>query len=184
LSEWIAVLETPGGIAQKEVAIRHIGTNAIPYLLKWIDYRRSYYSYKLDHFSRVLLNRGLPEGESSRRASDACRAFQFLGKDARAAIPELKRQAFDRKPRNPLAISALALLGKDGLPPLMEALTNQAPVTRWQVIRAMEWMGTNALPAVPALTTALNGPDPVEAAFASNALLRIDPEALKRAMQK
>src|SRR5260221_5062014 len=50
LSEWVARLSSKNsleGDSEAENAIRHIGTNSLPYLLKWISYEPAPWRIKL-----------------------------------------------------------------------------------------------------------------------------------------
>lgn len=168
LSEWLA----DGGNPRRADAIRHIGTNAIPHLLNWIQYQQLPWRNKLDRFCQAHLKRGLPVDKDQKRRDDATYAFHYLGKDALGAIPELKRQALVSKPRNPQALIALAYLGKDGFPVLMEAFTNQEPVTRLAAVLALDALGTNAEPAIPLVVNLLKDSDFRVAGFSINYLAR------------
>jgi HEAT repeat protein len=126
---------------EAKVAIAHIGTNAIPFLLKLVAEDAS--------FSGVI------------------QAFQILGPSARPAIPELARlatnqpasvsraTAYAQRPVTMFGYSALLALGgigPDAVPTLLTILTNSvAPGTRMGAIKALMEMGTNALPAMPVL---------------------------------
>ena len=91
LFEW--VMKLPDHEAEK--AIREIGTNALPYLLKWIRYDMP--SWKMRFYETVnpalsTLNSewGLYD-ERQRRFVQAPLAFEVLGAQAKPAIPELIR---------------------------------------------------------------------------------------------
>jgi hypothetical protein len=128
-------------------AVAHIGTNAIPFLLKWMG--------------------GSASSTSSFFDSGTIQAFRILGRDARAAIPELARSATNQ-PESVLRahaheqrfvtgfgdgpLMALGGIGSDALPALIAILTNAiAPGTRLGAIQAISGMQTNAAPAVPIL---------------------------------
>jgi len=89
-------------------AIQHIGTNALPFLVRWIQYERPAWrhrlfdaSWKLPHniqFSRTF-SRLLVLGDKYDRANAAAAAFNILGPRARSAVPELTRLA-EKTPMN------------------------------------------------------------------------------------
>jgi hypothetical protein len=61
LSEWVLALPpSPTGGTDAELALRSIGTNAVPFLLKWIDYEpaawriKVYECYVSRYFGREL----------------------------------------------------------------------------------------------------------------------------------
>jgi len=84
-------------------AIRHIGTNALPFLLRWIQYEPGW----RDSLGRKIL--GWPVLGSRRdvqrliwnmtqyRAITAVNGFRILGSDANPALPELQRLADNPK---------------------------------------------------------------------------------------
>jgi len=83
-------------------AIGHFGTNAIPYLLKWIRYERPPWKEKLDEalnsiIQRVRLSLALTDQKelSDLRADSAKEAFSVLGPKAKGVIGELGRLAND-----------------------------------------------------------------------------------------
>src|SRR5262245_53725289 len=103
LSEWVVRVWAPEPeVNGAENAIRHIGTNAIPFLLKWIQYepslRRIKWLEEADEF--VSRYTGLWTAVKKRIiAVRAIDAFRALGPAARAAIPELIRLLNDPKRR-------------------------------------------------------------------------------------
>src|SRR5438477_4276939 len=89
LSEWVVTFEAPtpdeSMIHTEEAvdAIRHIGTHAIPYLLKWIRYERSDRSSgwksKLDAWLEIIHRGSGFTDQEDVRANGAMRAFRALG---------------------------------------------------------------------------------------------------------
>jgi len=168
LSGWLSLyhanLEAPPPINFQVVeAVRHIGTNALPWLLQWI------------------------RSEQPGSARLGIQGIGFLGAEANVAIPELTRLVDGW--RSPSAwsnaISALALLYKDGLPPLLPAATNMAAPLGYRLtaVKAIGRMGmhmngmgclaalgTNAPLAVPVLIRCLQDEDWRVAAEAATGL--------------
>jgi hypothetical protein len=80
-------------------AIRHMGTNALPLLLRWIQHEPGW----RDSLGKKILKwpvvGGRPDvqrlicGETQHRADTAVTAFKILGLEARPALPELRRLA-------------------------------------------------------------------------------------------
>lgn len=108
LSAWLKGFEkinreTPAAkledISKSASAVRHIGTNALPFFIRWIQYdepgwRRSIYgvAWKLPPtllYSRA--GRWLVTDGAQARANSAVYGFAFLGTNATPALPELKR---------------------------------------------------------------------------------------------
>src|ERR1043165_3334350 len=134
LSEWVERYATPPHMRQTEEAadaIRHIGTNAIPYLLKWIKYDPPSWKnklYKALNFTFERVNRDwMLQDEQRDRADRATMAFRALGSEAEGAIPELTRRMNDPKANRSAtrAVEVLADLRTSGLPPLLAAITNK-----------------------------------------------------------
>ena len=123
LSEWIEVQSRryPRDLPERIEAVRHIGTNALPYLLKWIEGAELPKTYtRLDSAAMKLMDR-----ETARRwvryrqrkfyrAICAQWAFEILGTDAAAARPELIRLSHStNKFVASLASSAFSSIKKD-----------------------------------------------------------------------
>jgi len=121
LSEWLLMAAAAHGgdhprwvhtsewVTQTTEAVRHIGTNGLPFLVEWIDYRPSGWKYKAEHVCRGLpkwARRRQPirgfldniESEDERRyvlGLMAAEAFGVLGKDGVPYIPRLARFVTD-----------------------------------------------------------------------------------------
>ena len=84
LSEWVLELPpntSPGGDSGAEIAIRHIGTNSLPYLMKWISYEPAAWRIKLyEHIGKVLRNgpNAIFQDKQMLRAAGAAHAFAAL----------------------------------------------------------------------------------------------------------
>jgi hypothetical protein len=150
---------------EAEKAVRAIGTNALPFLVDWVTRRRPPWKENLcQAISKVCggLDHGILGGFYRReeiRAWNARRGFATLGEIARPAVPELTRRLQDPKFEVWYsAMQALGRVGKVGVPPLAEALTNQAnPFPfRYFALSGLETAGTNASPAIPAIVKGLD----------------------------
>jgi hypothetical protein len=202
LSEWLGIcLEDHwngrnSASLQAEVATRQIGTNAIPFLLRWLRAYEVPPAWRWDRYEaadrfarnfggRVISWKFIEATEPAMyRGNIATEGFRILGPEAKAAIPELTEMMNDPKrsenARN-YAIWALIYLGQDGMPALISAMTNQAASNRVGVVARIHHAGTNAVRAVPALLTLVNDQDPRLRWAATNALRQIAPEALPNA---
>ncbi len=170
LSHWIRDVQWESSIMPQPLrpeaaaAVAHIGTNAIPFLLKWMA----------------------ASSNSSFFDSGTIQAFRILGRDARSAIPELTRLATNQ-PESVLRahaheqryvtsfgagpLMALGGIGSDAMPALVIILTNAiAPGTRLGAIDALNEMGTNAAPAVPILLRYVDDENDMVASAAVRAL--------------
>jgi hypothetical protein len=142
-----------------------MGTNAIPWLLKWIRYEQPRRNAGLLRW----VNRWLPRAgvrqpirdNQHLRATGAMRAFVALGSQGKSALPELSRllNSPGRVPGASKAGPALAGMGADALPAFLSALANPAPDIRANAAFNLQYLGTNALPATPQLLSALTDSD-------------------------
>ncbi len=168
LSKWVrdlAVGDSQDSRNKAKDAVGHIGTNAIPFLLKWISYEQP--GWKTNFYNTVngvLVNVKTSWTLSDRkevRAEGALLAFQTLGSNAVSAIPGLTYGMNDPEAnrsgrRQILAISAL---GKGAIAGLAAGLTNHEPMNRLVAIKCIEGKGFYALPVVPSLLPCLNDND-------------------------
>jgi hypothetical protein len=104
LSGWVLNLpphRAQAGDTVSERAVRHIGTNALPYLLKWISYEPAPWRLKLYELAGKVLPRGptnaLFQDKNMQLAAGAAKAFVALGPEADAAMGEVNRIADDPK---------------------------------------------------------------------------------------
>ena len=147
-------------------AVRHIGTNALPYLLVRLHYDPSPLKQKMESILRFI---GFgPSGslERSYRDSDAAvLGFEILGPVATSTIPELERfvcnSPSDRCASH--AVAALTYIGRESIPSLITLLTNDKlpAVRKIAAVADIPALGTNSSPAVPYLIRLLKDPNPV-----------------------
>jgi HEAT repeat protein len=174
LSYWLDDLqlessEMPTPLRQEaKVAVAHIGTNAIPFLLR-------------------RMRDGGPFGFDS----GSIEAFGILGSEARAAIPELARLATNQADRvasppglAPHSIAAvghgrllaLGRIGPEALPVLSTIVTNSTvPGVRLGAIEAINSMGPQAVFAVSILLDAVNDENEFVASAAVRGLGVVGP---------
>jgi hypothetical protein len=176
-----------------EGAIRQMGTNCLPHLLKWIAYEPPAWKTKL--ISILSKPRWIPdrfqEDRTDRLAEGAADAFRTLGRRAAPAIPQLARLAKDPSRRMSANRAAFVLIsfGPETQAIVMDLLNDPRPLIRTPAIFEVARFGTNALPAIPRLIDCLKDPDENIAAMAVSALgdLHLWPElsvtALTNALQ-
>lgn len=155
-------------------AIRQIGTNALPSLVKWIQYEPPLWLRKISDTSDHIPFLARFENRRAERAHEAVVGFWVLGPQASAAIPELGRllNSTNQDVRD-LAASALSGIGKEAIPTLLDVLTNRPAHRNFPAIRldsAWYELRTNASLTVPMLIEHLRDED-TEVAEASAALL-------------
>ena len=191
LTYWVNQLGDPSSAHQAEAsdAIRHIGTNAVPYLQTWVyfpatpDWVRS-----LDHKLAVTgIDLDLCRIARTQGAVLACR---LLGPDAKGVVQYVERQMYDPELLGPAeeAASLLPKLGREAIPALTRFMTNQDPRlhARWSAILEVRELGPDAAPLVPILIQCLQDRRTSVAACAARALgnLNLDRPATSVALAK
>jgi HEAT repeat protein len=186
LSEWLEIYcddpqvsltrLLPQPLEQNEaaMAVRRIGANALPWLLKWTEARAPAGTVWLNKAARVLpqalgrqwLANTLRSSykDRSHRKTLADQGWIVLGPRAAPAVPELARILNGGEWASAQSAAlALAVIGERGLDPLLAAVTNRACKYRIDVAsalcRAVAGMGTNATRAGPTLVACLKDPD-------------------------
>ncbi len=174
LSEWLQLLVLSGDEQETmsaEAAIRQIGTNGIPFLLKWIQYEprggnRTMRALVDKIPARLRSNRlvyKFMENTSERRAGEAEMGLAILGPQAAPAIPDLTRQMRKYAATNAAlsAIRSLGCIGSAALPVLMAAVDEPQFPNRFAAVAtiAMNFRGTNGLPALPLLVRSAGDSD-------------------------
>jgi hypothetical protein len=153
-------------------AVGKIGTNALPFLISWTEYRPPPWKVRGLQLARWLKSNGWGGETLFRelfkyeiRRTYASLGFEILGESAGPAAPELARIVNQRNRIE--VIFALEHLGKNALPALTGLVTNTTlPVnSRGLAIFALghissrgKDLGTNARCVVPALVQSLKQP--------------------------
>jgi HEAT repeat protein len=165
LTKWLSLFrEAEADTAQEKrasEAVRAIGTNAIPQLLRMLT------------------------SEDFQVQMDAKSAFTILGPVAAPAVPALaKLLAGTNELDMFMAAQALGEIGAPALPVLMETLTNRHYKVATQAYLAIPALGTNARPAIPILLRDLQHPNHFYRERAAGALggLHIEPEIVVPAL--
>jgi len=178
-------------------AVRYIGTNAIPYLLKWIHatptaWQKTARSKLPRSLSQSRFGRSLAGWDREAMPAYAATGFGILGTNAAAAIPELKSimQDTDHPETAYYAIMALANIGAPALPTLTSAFSDKGYPLRYEILlhtthaaRAEQGiLKPDDLQSL--LRTALEDPKLPIRKLATNAALKIAPELLTNAPAK
>lgn len=123
---------------EAETAIQAIGTNAIPLLLTWGKYKPAAWTTKLNDYvpapiySRVLITSGVISRAG--RSHSAIFALSAFRTNADKIVPQLTPLMREY----PMAIEALALLGPQGMRPLLTAWSNSTNENqRWALEAAV-----------------------------------------------
>ena len=193
LTEWLRLYNFDPATSeqwQADAAVRHIGTNALPFLLKWVDQYQPMSSWRRRLWTRVAdWEPGTPGrellteviGGRQLRAGRAIWGFKILAETAQEAAPELQRIATRGDTMSAsVAIDALPYLGRDGLHPVLSVISNTAlPLQiRYRAlisISGFPYSGTNAHPAVPLLIRCLQEADLAVNAADQLGDLRLEP---------
>ena len=154
-------------------AIRHIGTNGIPWLLAWLSYETPQWRRKLESTAADLASHigdaplrityALTQDEKKRlRADQAAYAFSALGPTAKPAAPALVRITRLGSVENGLgpddrARLALGYIGLPAIPAIADELSNPSHGCNFRLSWCLQDLGTNATgPLVPVLLLNLN----------------------------
>ena len=170
-----------------EVAVRNIGTNALPYLVKWIAYKRPAWRTTLRKKLPAFITTREPvagwlDGDVVLRRECASVGFLILGTNAVSAIPELLamiKDSTNSASRNG-ARHALISIGSPAIPALKSALADPNQPEREFIILSFSSMalmhGTNA--CLPVLIEALNDHDMKVRSAATNVIWDITGQFL------
>ena len=160
-------------------AIQHIGTNALPYaikfcstkdfaikdkLLEWVAARQSGETT----LGQIILSseKLIPPDISTQ--SKGVAIFEALGPMAKPAIPNLVKLLEDKKSGVAnAAADSLTRIGHTAIPSLIEALTNQNQFVQFYAVRSLKYMKDTTgnfkieiRPAIPILVVRLSDDNP------------------------
>jgi len=158
LSQWLAIesdslfVKTVGNV-EAEDAVRHIGTNALPYLVRWLDAENCWRTKLHDgiqRWPRPLQPHFLMQSlQHCQRHEHAVAGFFVLRSEAAPVIPQLQRLA--RKSKGPqhinrqFVIPCLGRLGTAARPALAELMRDPDPTVR-DAARAAYFQTMPAMP--------------------------------------
>ena len=171
LGEWLKVHEPEGAFSEEaKQALQHMGTNAIPALLKRLTYVQPPF--------------GLPAFEVN---TEAMKGFIMLGEQAKPALPQL--QAIMDGANAHIAVCAMVSsygTGSNIVPLLIKGLTNHFPDVRNEAANLLTDGPGAKFPeqrkrAIPLFVKLLSDPDESVRINATNQLKQIDPMAAARA---
>jgi len=190
LSEWVEAewLDRMVPIEAATNAIRHIGCQGVPFLLRWIKYESPAWKQKLiaavnQITSRVNSSWKLSDEKAICRGDDAMMALIALGPEAADAIPALARLAKDGRAkvgRRRAANVLRGLVDSEG-PPSLEIRIKFGQFGRTRDRIVWDTSSNNPISCVRLLEDLLTASDRSIRSAANNALREIDPQALERA---
>jgi hypothetical protein len=171
LAQWLVACDVdddPSPEAMLAVdAVRQIGTNGLPFLLKRINHECPAWKRKLPFFVPWAIRLRAPyaisrffQDAGGARADQALNAFAILGQKATPAIPALTNllSHSERWDTSLRALRALSYIGTNGLAIIVGIVTNTSyPCTHRSVaLNIIAGSDTNATCVVPALIDCLN----------------------------
>ena len=168
LSRWLNILNEARpqsqDAAEATTAIREIGTNALPYALRWIQEKRT---------DSIWSD---PEEETLSRCDIAPDIFGVLGPVAKPAIPELVKIACTDSLASYRAVNSLAAIGPDALPSILGIInnTNATDACRRQAMTRLGNIGTNEATVLPTLVHSMQDTNLETALVAFEALIQLD----------
>lgn len=177
LSEWMDRAASDGNQAEIDeavAAIRHIGTNGIPFLLDELQARDPLWVKALGRVDgRLPFNLDLPSAGA--RVNRAIGGFVILGEGAAPAIPKLTELMLDAPALNATAaVEAIRFAGgTNAVPILICGLTNLAGWPQVWTAQALGSLSNHSAPAVPALLANLTSPDSTVRSSCASALGKI-----------
>jgi HEAT repeat protein len=159
LTRWIHDFQNEPPMEQTNsiLAIRQMGSNAVPFLVAELRAKDSQLNRKL-----ADLLGGPPTGpyhlrRDSERRMDALLALQWLGPDGQQALPEVAR-LLDKPDTSEAAAYTVYAMGPAAIPTLRAALTNPMSCARASAIEVLAL--TRDPQRIPDLIAALKTPDP------------------------
>jgi HEAT repeat protein len=136
-------------------ALAGIGSNAIPYLARWIDYESPGWRVWLSRRQRAKFGLFTPDfftaKYADRRRAAAQMAFDSFNSSDTWAIPALTTIARSHNPSVWQALKSLGQIGPASVPALAEILSDRHASARYETLPWLDQFGSNAAPAIPAL---------------------------------
>lgn len=171
---------------ETDEAIRRMGTNAIPALLKMISARDSKWKSTLSWYSTESMRRRISRRFSWWSAGfatdEAAQAIVALGPSASNAVPQLI-QTYRKNIGSDSQASCLKALGSIGpaaalaIPDFLGATTNWYPRTRRAAVKALGNLHVDPGLAVPVLIACLQDSDTGTRRYSVEALAKFGAEA-------
>ncbi|HTL16220.1 MAG TPA: HEAT repeat domain-containing protein [Patescibacteria group bacterium] len=177
-----------GLTTEQEGAIRCMGTNALPFLVKWVRYVGPPWRARLARSMPPLFRRFpfLVKNKQLERARLSLAALQMLGPDVAAAMPQFVEMM--KQTNAEVALRALQVVdsaGKAGIPVLLDVLTNrQSYVQVYYLEGAMGRLEADGHFAVPPLVNCLTNQNWGVVVVAARWLgrIRMEPEVVVPAL--
>ncbi len=162
LSEWLDQYRhddfESGPDSETATAIRSIGTNAIPLLLKYLSVKDSALRKQIVQFAekQEVFKLNIPSANAYHEA--AIGGFHALGVLGKPAVPSLVTLMNDTN-SGPSAMRCLCCIGEDAVGVLIQGLSSTNSEVRAACASGLGEVGTNRPAALPALIALLSDPD-------------------------
>ena len=166
LSYWLDRLDDMKTEKQGQEAVRAIGTNAYPYLMKRLNARESRIEGFLRKKAPLFVWRWWRAWHKGQHVQ-AMRAFKALGPQMKPLVPQLVQCLTNRWA--PVEF-VLADLGETALPGVIGAMTNQNSELRARAAACLSVFECDTRSAIPALGRALEDPNQEVAEAAAETL--------------
>ncbi len=160
LSEWVELASNTQEEQKAQSAVRQIGTNALPWLLKWTKHEpwhEKHHGILIAFLPTTLKERISATGW--KQTGLAAKGFQALGAQATPAIPQLNTIVHGEQWASSLiALDALVEIGEPAVPALQGIMADPQWLLRQNAIIAIGnagRLGTNELAAINLLIPAL-----------------------------
>jgi hypothetical protein len=173
-----------------EEAVRSVGTNAIPTLLRMLRAHDPVWKRRfMDVMWKLHLGRNLKHIPAEWQNYQGGLAFRWLGTEASNAVPALvqiygRSLSGDSRHYTIVALEAIHSRPELSVPVLIEGLNDPDQGFRFVAASGLSVFGTNAGAAVPALLKAMNDSSPSVRFSASRALKQIDPLAATKVLKE
>lgn len=183
LSQWLALQNDHP--EEVDTAVRAIGTNALPILIKWAEFQLPAWRFRLfklyTKFPSPLRHPSLAgfiaDDKQQVRAYNSVFGFQVLGTNVSSAAPELIRFLSDKRNqgRETVALALAYVGGPNSLPALLAAVQDKTTpdIQRALVARAishLNYRGPDMSNAVPVMIACLQETNQFVPSLAATAL--------------
>ncbi len=162
LSQWLSDLEYssvyPSIVANDAaIAVRHIGSNAVPALVKMVRAKDFVFKLKLMELVAKQSFFKISFTSADDQHAQAHAGFLVLGSAARSAIPALSETVESEGEEIAIvALRCLLAIGPESLPTFIKALTNSNTRVEDYAAFALGEFGSAAKPAIPTLLLKIN----------------------------
>ncbi len=194
LSTWFATYVkiysgelTRPGVQEVRDAVNEIGTNALPWMLRWTVHQRpAWKDTLLEKFETIPKRLQLKwvryyigKEREERKVKAAAFGFEILGPTAVPALPALASYLYDTRYRmiSPRILKALQEIGKPAVPVFIKIIIDKSSTNRFAAIMALGHFGRDAKIAIPTLLDCLNDSDEDVVKMAAQTLGQLHLEA-------